>query len=216
MKTFGSYVKRVRALGWPFLLTGLAFVLGIVALAQPIWMYDQTVAGGDVDRWTYGWSVVTHEQWQNGAWSGTTVTPYTSPSFADFRVRDAVGTSYGVASAYVASLFVLGLLQFLARPRKIPQTVMLIVTLASLALGITAVLYPAVAIGSAANLDLDTAISGFVGSAAVNGPGSNDYTLTWGAAAGWWLWMAATLLTGVVFAVPLLQRKPWARASPAH
>ncbi len=98
MKTFGSYVKRVRALGWPFLLTGLAFVLGIVALAQPIWMYDQTVAGGDVDRWTYGWSVVTHEQWQNGAWSGTTVTPYTSPSFADFRVRDAVGTSYGVAS----------------------------------------------------------------------------------------------------------------------
>jgi len=216
MKTIGAYVKRVRALGWPFLLTGLAFILGVIALTQPVWGTQQTTPGGDVDRWTYGWTVVTLEQWQGGSWSGTTVMPYTSPNFSDYRVRDAVTTAYAVATAYVISLFALGLLQMLGRSRKIPQNLRFLATLAPLILGAAATGYSVFAIPGAANLDVNSAINGFSGSTFVNGPGSNDYTLSWGGAAGWWMWLGATILSLVVFIVPVLQRKPWSRATPAH
>ncbi len=216
MKTVGSYIKRVRALGWPFLLTGLAFLLGVIALTQPVWSYEQATTGGNVDRWTYGWSVVTEEVWQNGVWAGTTVMPYSSPSFTESRMREAVTTSYSIAAVYVASLFVLALVQFIAKPRKIPQSLTFLVTLAAFALGIATAAYSAFAVPAAAGTDISSSISSLTGSVFVNGPGSNDYTLSWGAAAGWWMWAASLALTAIVFIVPLLQRKPWARASPAH
>ncbi len=131
-------------------------------------------------------------------------------------MRDAVSTSYAIATAYVISLLILGFLQWIAKPRKIPANVQLLTTLGSLVLGIAAVAYPALAIPGAANADLTSVINGFSGSVFIDGPGNNDFTQSWGAAAGWWMWLGAMLLSLIVFVVPLLQRKPWSRATPAH
>ncbi len=212
MNPIRAYAGRVRALGWPLLATGLAVFLGLVALSQPVWVYERTAPGGDVDRLTFGWSMVVDEQWENGAWSSTTWVPYSSPTFPDLQVRDAVQASYLTGVLALIALIVFAGLQFLSRNRQIPALVSLVT--GAMALGFTAlaILYPMVAIPPAAAVDVNPSITGYTGTAA--GPGNQMYA--WGAGATWWLWLAALLLTLVVFVVPLAQRRSWTRPAPAH
>ncbi len=208
----GAYANRVRALGWPLLLTGLALVVGIIALTQPLWAFQQAPPAGDIDRSTYGWTVVIEERWESGVWSSTTYLPYSSPSFSDFRMREVVTTSYSIGAAFVAAIFVFGIVQYVSRSRKVPKPLALVIGLGALGLGIGAVAYPTFTIPPAAALDVDSSITGFAGTA--TGPGNQ--VLTWGGAAGWWLWVAAAFLVAIAFIAPLLLRKPRSRAAPAR
>ncbi|HEY4705799.1 MAG TPA: hypothetical protein VII27_08725 [Thermoplasmata archaeon] len=212
MNAIRAYADRVRALGWPLLVTGLAVLLGLVALSQPVWVYERRTPGGDVDRSTFGWTMVVEEQWDNGVWSSTTWIPYSNPNFPDLRVRDVVGTSYLMGVLALISLVVLGGLQYLSRTRRIHPLVFLVAGGMALGFCAFAILYPMLAIPPAAALDMNGAIAGFSGTA----PGPGNQVYAWGAGASWWLWIASTLLTLVVFVVPLAQRRSWSRPHPAH
>src|SRR3989304_6213733 len=126
MNAIRAYADRVRALGWPLLVTGLAVLLGLVALSQPVWVYERRTPGGDVDRSTFGWTMVVEEQWDNGVWSSTTWIPYSNPNFPDLRVRAVVGTSSLGAPLPLLPLVLLGGLQSLPRPRRIHPLVFLV------------------------------------------------------------------------------------------
>lgn len=208
-----AYADRVRALGWPLLVTGVAVLLGLLALSQPVWAYERRAPGGDVDRWTFGWTIVVEERWDSGVWSGTTWIPYSSPAFQDYRVRDVVGASYLIGVLAVASLVALGLLQFLSRTRRIPQLVIIVAGVMALGLSALAVVYPMLTIPPAAALDINSSITGFSGTV----PGTGNQVYAWGAGASWWLWLVSMLLSLVAFVGPLVQRRAWTtRPYPVH
>src|SRR3972149_4290812 len=128
--------------------------LGPAPLPQPVWVYERRTPGGDVDRSTFGWTMVVEEQWDNGVWSSTTWIPYSNPNFPDLRVRDVVGTSYLMGVLALISLVVLGGLQYLSRTRRIHPLVFLVA--GGMALGVCAfaILYPMLAIPPPAAPDL--------------------------------------------------------------
>ncbi len=198
-----AYAGRVRSFGGPLLMTGLVVLLGLVALTQPIWVFEQRSPGGDIDRWTFGSTIVTREAWVDGVWAGTAWTPYTSPTFHDYRMREVMGTAYLVAGLAVACLVAFGAVQFAARSRRVLEPIVPLVGVIALGFSAAAVVYPVLAVPPAASLDVSGAIAGFSGTA----PGPGSLVLAWGGGAAWWLWIAATLLALVPVVVPVLQRR---------
>ncbi len=192
-------------------LTGIGFLLGVLALTQPLWMFQEVADTGELDLQAYGWTVLIEERWNAGVLSRTTYTPYSSPSFTDFRMREVASNSYAIGLAFVVALFVFGGVQYVSRSRGASRSPVLVMGLATLGLGTGAVTYPVLAIPPAAALDIDPLIRGFFGTASAGGS-----VFSWGAAAGWWVWVAATLLALVAVFAPLRQEKSWARASSAR
>ena len=187
-------------------MTGLAALLGLVALTQPLWSFHRDSLSGDVDRDAWGWTAVTSEEWRNGVWASTTVVPYSSPTFRDFAMREAIGNAYAVGLLYFLLLAgMAGLLYYAkyAKSGRISTSVLRFANLVVLGFGGLALAYPAMTIGSAASINLDPTVRGFAGSAQVAGE-----LWSWGPATAWWLWGLSVFLTFVVFVVPFLQHRP--------
>jgi len=197
-----SYAGRITALGWPLLSTLLALLLAAIALTQPIWALEQSDGLGGLTRWTYAWSTFDEEEYGNGVWDQTTTRSYFGPSFTQYRMRDAIGTAYLVGVFFVVLLLVLVILEFLARARKVPTNAVPVTNIVAMGLGFVALGLPALSIPAAAG-DVGVVVSGFFGSAAAGG-----FAYSWGAGFSWWLWLVATILTLVVFVVPLVQSRP--------
>lgn len=208
MRTSWIPWDRVRAIGWPVLVSALALLLAVAALAQPVWTMQRT-RNADVDKATYSWTTLVEEEWSSGVWSSTTVTPYSSPNFNEFRMREAVTTSYAIAAGYaiLAALFTFA--QYLAPRRRVPANLVTIFGFLVLAVGLVALAYPAATIGGAASQEVNTVVTGFAGSAD-DGPDA----FAWGAGAAWGLWAFSSLLMFVVVLAPLAQRRQLARPAP--
>jgi hypothetical protein len=186
----------------PMVVTGIAALLAVVALTQPLWTI-QAASGGTIDKATYSWTARAEEEWRNGTlWSSTT-TPYTSPNFVEFRIRDVATTTYVVAAAYALLLMALSVLQFGLRRGSVSRPAILGVHLLVLAIGIAALSYAAIAIPPAAGIYFrDPVLTGFWGQAASGGE-----TRSWGPGAAWWLWAASTALALLAFVVSLLPQR---------
>jgi len=206
-----AYLRRLRSVGWPVLLTGFALLFAAVALVLPVWTFQQDSGGGDLDKWTYGWTSVAEDEWRNGVFAGTTITPYTSPTFDQFRLREAMGTVYLVGMAYLLMLGVLGGVHYVARTRLIPRSALLVANLLASAVGVITLVLPMALIPPAAAVDANGVISGFGGQATVLGD-----VITWGAGAAWWLWIASVFLSLIVLAIPWLIRTPRIQPTPAQ
>jgi len=197
-----SYAGRITALGWPLLATVIALILAGVALTQPTWAFEQGDASGDLTRSTYAWFTVSEEEYTNGVWDQTTTRSYTGPSFTQFRMREAVGAAYLVGVFFVVLLFILVILKFLARSRKVPANLVTVTNIVAMGLGFVTLGLPALSIPAAAG-DVGAVVSGFFGSAAAGG-----IAYSWGAGLGWWLSLVATIIALFVFVVPLVQSRP--------
>ncbi len=186
----------------PMVVTGVAALLALVALTQPLWAFQAATGGGTVDKAMYGWTARVDEEWRNRTLATSTITPYSSPSFIEFRIRDVATTTYVVAALYALSLLALGALQFGLRRRSVSRLAVLGVHLLVLAIGIAALVYSAVAIPPAVRIYFDPVITGFWGQSVSGGE-----TLSWGPGAAWWLWAASTVLALLAFVVSLLPQR---------
>lgn len=195
------YVDRITALGWPFLSVIVAMILAGIAITQPVWTLEENDSVGGLTRWTYAWTTFDEEEFGNGVWDQTTTRSYFGPSFAQYRMRDTIGTAYLVGVSFVVLLLVLVILEFLARSRKVPSNAVPVTNIVAMGLGFVALGLPALSIPAAG--DVGVVVSGFFGSAAAGG-----IAYSWGAGLSWWLWLVATILTLVVFVVPLVQSRP--------
>ncbi len=198
-----SYAGRITALGWPFLSVIVAMILAGIAITQPIWTLEENDGVGGLTRWTYAWTTFDEEEYGNGVWDQTTTRSYFGPSFTQYRMRDAIGTTYLVGVFFVVLLLVLVILEFLARSRKVPTNAVPVTNIVAMGLGFVALGLPALSIPAAAAGDVGAVVSGFFGSAAAGG-----IAYSWGAGLSWWLWLVATIITLVVFVVPLVQSRP--------
>lgn len=207
MKSLRAYVTRVRALGWPVLVTTLAFFLALVALTQPLWVLQRTTGPGDVDRTAYGWTAVVEEEFRDGAWAGTTVTPYSSPTFTEFRMRDAVTTTYLIGGIATGWLFLLVLVRQLPQTRRLPEVAVFAGNLIGFVLAVVALVYPVLTIPGAAAAEVNNLVAGWSGSA----QGTGNSMWSWGGGAAWWLWTASSVLMAGVIVVPVLQKKVFVR-----
>ncbi len=192
---------RVRALGWPLLATGVAALLALVALTQPLWALQTDTGGRNFDKAMYTWTARVEEEWRNGTLASARITPYSSPTFTDFRMRDAAVATYDAGALYALLLVVLAGLQFALQRGRISRGAVVGFHLTVFVLGIVALAYAAIAIPPAARVDIDPAVAGFWGQAAAGGD-----VLSWGPGLAWWLWAVSAALALVGFAVPLLQR----------
>lgn len=211
MNSAKTSLRRVRSLGWPVLLTGFAFLLAVVALLLPVWTFQRDTGGGDIDRWTYGWTSVVEEEWTGGVLARTTITPYASPTFDQFRLREAIGPVYLVATVYLMTLIALGGVHYVARPRHLPQSVLLGTNLLVSIVGISALILPMALIPPAASAEVKGVVSGFSGQATVAGD-----VFSWGAAPAWWLWVVSVSISLVVLVLPWLTRTLRIQSAPAH
>ncbi len=139
--------------------------------------------------------------------ASTTVTPYSSPTFDEFRMRDIAGTSYLLGATYVLLLFFVAAVQ--RYPLRFPPIAGRFAgVLALLAAGAT-LIYPAANVGPAAALDVNSAVAGLSGSAIVAGE-----RLAWGPGAAWWLWAASVVFVLAGLALPFLQGRTVRRPAP--
>lgn len=207
MKSLRDYVTRARALGWPLLVTTLAFFLALVALTQPLWMLQRTTGAGDVDRTTYGWTAVVEDEFRDGAWAGTTVTPYSSPTFGDFRMREAVTTTYLIGGIATGWLFLLVLVRYMPQTRRLPEVAVFAGNLIGLILAAAALVYPVLTVPGAAAAEVNSLVAGWSGTA----QGTGNSVWAWGAGAAWWLWAVSGVLMAGVVVLPILQKKVFAR-----
>src|SRR5207247_7459684 len=76
---------------------GLAILFVLLSLALPFWSISRT-SGGVQDIGSFAWVSFTTERYTRGAWSETTIVPYSSPGFP---YPDAAGVA---AHPYVLSL----------------------------------------------------------------------------------------------------------------
>jgi ABC-type Na+ efflux pump permease subunit len=189
-------------------VTVLALLLAVVALAQPVWTFQRT-RNADVDRTTYSWTTVVDEEWSNGVWSSTTVTPYSSPDFDEFRMREAVTASYAIAAGYALLAALFTFVQYLAPRKRLPANLVSVFGFLVLFAGLAAIAYPAATIGAAASQDVNAVVTGFAGSA-----DDGRDLFAWGAGAAWGLWAVSSLLMLVVVLAPLAQRRHVARPAP--
>ena len=211
MTSPGAYIHRIRSLGWPILLTGLSALLALIALTQPVWAIQQDMGDGDLDKSSYAWTTLIEEEWRNGVFAGTTFTPYTSPTFDEFRMREAAATSYLIGTIYLVLLAALGAVLNVARRRPMPRAVLLVAHLVVLTVGTVTLLLPVFLIPPAAAADVDGAVAGFGGRATVLGD-----VLSWGPASSWWLWMVSLLASSVALAIPLVSQALPSRLAPVH
>jgi hypothetical protein len=184
------------------MVTGLAALLALVAMTQPLWWVQGATSGGAVDRSMYGWTDRVDQEWRNGTLITTRTTAYSSPNFTEVRIRDIATTTYAIGAMYALSLIALGAFEFGLRRRSVPRLAVFGVHLAVLAIGIAALVYSAVAIPPAARIYSDPVITGFWGQAVSGGE-----TLSWGPGAAWWLWAASTALALLAFVASLLPQR---------
>ncbi len=201
----------VRTFGWPTLLAGLALLIGLIALTQPIWLFQRNAGGGDIDTRSYSWTQRTEEEWRNGVLASTTTTPYTSPSFDEFGMREVVGMAYFVGALYALLFGVLAALHYASRSRRIPAQLLFAANFLAFVVGLVATILPTFLIPSAATADVHNAVVGFSGSSTVTGD-----VLSWGAGSTWWLWIAALIPSAILVLMPLLRRWAWARLTPVQ
>jgi hypothetical protein len=192
-------------MGWPTLVSSLAMLLALAALTQPVWTVQRT-RGTDVTSTTYSGNVQIEEEWSDGTWVRTTAMPYASPNLDMLRIREAIATTYGIATVYVALLGLFALAQHPALRRRIPDRALSAFGTFVLFVGLAAIGYPAATLGVAASQDGNPAVRGFVGAAA---DGRDAYA--WGVGAAWAMWAAATLLVMIVVVTPLAQSRQNAR-----
>jgi hypothetical protein len=185
------------------LVTGVAALLALVALTQPLWAIQVATGGGTVDKATYGWTARISEEWRNGGLVTSTTTPYSSPDFVEFRLRDVAGTTYVVAAASALSLLALGALQFGLRRGIVSRPAVLGVHLLVFVIGLAALVYAAVAIPPAAAAYMGPTVTGFWGQAALGGD-----TFSWGPGAAWWLWVVSAALALIAFVASVLSARP--------
>ncbi len=193
---------RVRAVGWPMLATGVAALLALVALTQPLWAFQIDMGGRNVDKAMYTWTARVEEEWRNGTLATTTITPYSSPTFTDFRMRDAAVATYDAGALYALLLVVLAGLQFGEQRGRTSRRAVLSFHLLVVILGMATLAFAAIAIPPAARVNIDPAVSGFWGQAVVGGD-----VLSWGPGIAWWLWAVAAVVTVLALAVPHLQQR---------
>ena len=171
---------------------GLAILFVLLSLALPFWSISRT-SGAVQDIQSFSWVSLTTEQYTRGAWSVTTIVPYSFPSFP---YPDTAGVAGNVYVLTIVLLVVLAMVLALFRfefSRKMPTMNLLILSLVVLGVALFALFYPIVAIPGAATTDVGTfTIGGFWGTAQPS-PG---VTWSWGPGLGWWL-----LLVGVVAGV---------------
>lgn len=196
-----------RASVWPIIATGVAALLALAALAQPLWAFQTDMGGQNVDKVMYTWTARVEEEWRNGTLATTTITPYSSPTFADFRMRDAAVKTYDTGAPFALLLVVLGGLQFGWQRGRVSRRAVFGFHLLVVILGIGSLAFAVIAIPPAARVDVDPAVTGFWGQAAVAGE-----VLSWGPGLAWWLWAVSAGLALLGFAVPLLQQ----RSRPQH
>ncbi len=201
---------QARALSWPMLATGVAALLALVALTQPLWALQIDTGGRNVDKVMYTWTARVEEEWRNGTLATTTITQYSSPTFTEFRIRDAAVATYDAGALYAVLLVVLAGLQFALQRGRISRGAVVGFHLTVFGLGIVALAYAAIAIPPAARVDIDPAVSGFWGQATVAGE-----VLSWGPGIAWWLWAVSALVALLALAVPLVQQRRTARQVPA-
>jgi hypothetical protein len=182
----------------PILVTGFAALLALVALTQPLWAIQVATTGGTVDKTMYGWTARVGEEWRNGVLVTSTTTPYSSPDFVEFRIRDVAATTYVVAAAYALSLLALGALQFGLHRGSVSRPAVLGVHLLVCVIGLAALVYAAVAIPPAAAVYTGPMVTGFWGQAPLGGD-----TVSWGPGTAWWLGVASTALALIAFAIPI-------------
>jgi len=194
------HVARLTALGWPILSSAVAALLAIVGLVQPTWSYEVNAGGGSLSRRTYLWTWLIQENYEQGVWDGTLITPYAGPSFGEFRMRETVGAVYLVALLLAIALLVLVAMQYAARSRKLPVKALTVVQVFAIGLGFAVISLALLTIPPAATTDVAPFVSGFFGATTVGG-----IAVTWGPGLSWWLWLVSTILALVVFVVPFAQ-----------
>jgi hypothetical protein len=179
-------------------LTILAVLLGVAALTQPLWAFQRDRGDGDVDKSSYGWTSLVVDEWRSGVLARTTVTPYASPTFDQFRMREAARVSYLIGVLYLVLLLLLGAIH--RNPNRVPAMAAHIAGLCAFLVAMFALVYPVATIGTAAAFDVNPAVTGFFGSATVGGD-----RLAWGPGVAWWLWAASAIPVFAVFVLSILQ-----------
>jgi hypothetical protein len=191
------------------IVTGIAALLALVALTQPLWALQTEAGGRNIDKAMYAWTARVEEEWRNGTLANTRITPYASPTFTDFRMRDAAVTTYAAGALYGLLLVVLVGLQFGVHRGRISRGAGAGFHLVVSVIGIAALAYAALAIPPAARIDIEPSVTGFWGQAGVAGE-----VFSWGPAAAWWLWAASVFLAFIALAVSLVQRRKPAGNAP--
>src|SRR2546426_408670 len=72
---------------------GLAILFVLVSLALPFWSISRT-SGAVQDIQSFSWVSLTTEQYTRGAWSVTTIVPYSFPSFPYPDTAGVAGNVY--------------------------------------------------------------------------------------------------------------------------
>lgn len=182
------------------LALGLGILFVLVSLAHPFWSLSQP-AGTDRDIDSFAWTTSTTERYEGGAWSRTTILPYTSAQFEFPHVAGVAGNAYVLDGVFLLVLVAILGLFLLGYSHKLPTISLLIVSLIVLASALFALFYPIVAIPAAATTDLGTfTVGGFWGSAT---EGSEEWS--WGPGLGWWLLLFGVVLGLVGTILPYLR-----------
>ena len=190
---FRAWAQRIWRLGPSRLALGLAILLALIALASPLWSLAW-VSGGDRVISSYSWTTVTTDTYLNGNWDGTLILPYTSGFFSFDTVAGVLATAYVLVVVFILLIIAVAVLFTLERTRRMSTLTLLVMSLLVVGVGLSALLYPIVAIPGAATTDVGTfTVAGFWGSTRTTAP-SRDWS--WGAGVGWWL-----LLVSVVFGI---------------
>lgn len=211
-QTVRKYYKRFLGLGWARVFLILGVLLTLIAIANPLWSTTSDRGGGNSTTAAFGWTTVTSVTYEGGVWSRTVIESYSASGFTLNALANAMGGAYLAAVAFLIVLFIVIALFSLESIQRLPSLGLLIIGLVVVVFALVALLYPIFTVPTAAASGPGLgAISGYWGSTAAAGG-----TLSWGAAAGWWV-----LLIGVILAIvggiwPFLQalRSPMVRRVP--
>ncbi len=213
VNTLRTYTKRFLGLGWARVLLVLGVLFTLIALANPLWSTTVDRGGGNYSTATYGWTTVTTQRYESGAWVETFIQSYAASGFSSNAVANALGGSYLALVAFLIVLIVAIALFSLEWIQSLPSLGLLIIGLVVVVFAFVALLYSVFTVPAAAAADLPfgTSVTGFWGSVPSGGG-----TVSWGAAIGWWVLLIGVIL-GVIGGVwPFLQamRTPVSRVPP--
>jgi hypothetical protein len=177
---------------WAIGPSRLALVLGILfvllSLVLPFWTLAERTSSR-LDIHAFSWRTFTTDRFEDGSWTETTISPYTSGGFSYPTVAGVAGNVYTLSVVYLAILVVMMALSQMGFSRTLPTLSLLFISLIVLTGALFALFYPLVAIPIAATTDARFfPIGGFWGTFLDSGT-----AWSWGPGLGWWF-----LLIGVV------------------